>query len=79
MKLWQAEQEAQKALKCAKTLEDFVRIGFNSVRYNGKTYFEHKANSNAPDDTNWQAQVELDYIDRDADGFTIIGVKDVIQ
>lgn len=83
MRLWQVEQEAFKAMEEAKTLADFVRIGFNSVRviidsdniiYLTDMVGDHKVGGQGIE-LDGRIPAELDQLDTDDLGLHIIYVK----
>lgn len=83
MKLWQAEKEAFDALPKAQTLEDFVRIGFNSVRVeldedNHIWVYEMVGDHTCGGmgvNLDGRTPAELDGITTDDDGYHVIYVK----
>ena len=83
MKLWQAEKEAFDALLNAQTLEDFVRIGFNSVRVelDGDNHIwvyemvgDHTCGGMGVN-LDGRTPAKLDEITTDDDGYHVIYVK----
>lgn len=87
MKLWQAEKEAFDAMEEAKTLADFVRIGFNAVHYKDYVLWEMVGGNKVSGEENTSKGME--YVELDGDipvelnefttddlGFHVVYVKD---
>lgn len=87
MKLWQAEKEAFDAMEEAKTLADFVRIGFNAVYYKDYVLYELvgdnavsgvELGSGVSDGVKLDGSIKVELADftTDDDGYHVIEVKD---
>ena len=87
MKLWQAEKEAFDAMEEAKTLADFVRIGFNAVHYKDYVLYEMvgdnvvggvKLGSGVSDGVKLDGSIKVKLADftTDDNGYHVIEVKD---
>ena len=87
MKLWQAEKEAFDAMDQAKTLADFVRIGFNAVHYKDYVLMEMSGDNKVSGEEfsndavgcvelDGSIPVELDDFTTDDLGYHVIRVKD---
>lgn len=87
MKLWQAEKEAFDAMEEAKTLADFVRIGFNAVHYKDYVLYEMvgdnvvggvELGSGVSDGVKLDGSIKVELADftNDDNGYHVIEVKD---
>lgn len=78
MKFYQAEMELLEFCKHPHTLKEWAEYGINQVNHNNKQYYDGGLNGEPHQfgDENPNTLLELDYLDKDEDGYTVAFLKD---